>query len=117
MNKLSRSIGVVLRTSASAGFCSAEKVYTRGNSGVKASQGGGSDFDWQGAESGVESNRGIADGGTSIMTDGDHCFVGMFTQLLSRRRNGLTSDVEEEMGLSEDGLRAKREAHGHQLRS
>lgn len=75
-------MGVVLVTSAPAGFLLTEKAYSGGSPGVESGRGEYNGFSWCVAVGGVETEKGVVHSGISIMTEGQQFFVVVVMQLL-----------------------------------
>lgn len=99
------------------GFFSAGKFYGESSPGVESSRGESCGFQWRGAGGGVRTRKGIADGGTDIIMESDHFFIGDFTQLSLKKKNVPASDSEEVVRPFEADVQEGRKGHRHHLRS
>lgn len=61
---------------------------------MESGQGEDHGFDRLGLGDSVETDKGVVDGGTGLMTEDDRFFVGDVSQLLLRKNDGLGGDVE-----------------------
>lgn len=53
-----------------------KELYDEGSLRIESSQGEDCAFDWSGAEGGVETDEGVVEEGTGIMTKDAHFFLG-----------------------------------------
>lgn len=73
----------------------AEHIYDRENPVFDCSRSKYYGFNWRGARRKLETDNGIADGGTGIKTENDHFLVGVIRQLLLKRSDGAWRGREE----------------------
>lgn len=73
---------------AFAEFFLAEEEYNRKNTDVESSQNENCGFDWRGGQGEVETDEGLVNSGTGIMTEDELFFVLIIRELLLRVGNG-----------------------------
>lgn len=93
--KLSESAVVLLLALVSATVLLTEDVDNGGSPCVKSSQSEILAFDWWISEGGAEAEEGVVDGGTCIMTESTHAFVGALGQLLMGKKSEAWGRREE----------------------